>query len=414
MASIYDANTNYQVTGTDLRANPGLVTREYLIDVYPSFVDNFRFAGLWGWGFNSSNAGGQLGDNTITHRSSPVQTVSGGTNWKQVSCGNFHTAAIKTDGTLWTWGDNTYGQLGDNTIVRKSSPVQTVSGGTNWKQVACGSNHTAAIKTDGTLWLWGYNNDAQLGDNTTTHRSSPVQTVSGGTNWKQVSCGGSHTAAIKTDGTLWLWGRNTIGQLGDNTTISKSSPVQTVSGGTNWKQVSGGGTHTAAIKTDGTLWLWGINTYGNLGDNTITSRSSPVQTVSAGTNWKQVASGGEYTAAIKTDGTLWLWGLNTNGQLGDNSVTDKSSPVQTVSGGTNWKQVALSFSSHTAAIKTDGTLWLFGNGGDGQLGDNTIVRKSSPVQTVSGGTNWKQVTCSGGATFAIRDDSSDPFRAEPL
>ncbi|NDD85031.1 hypothetical protein EBZ38_12270, partial [bacterium] len=334
------------------------------------------------------------------------QTVTGGTNWKQVACGGSHTACIKTDGTLWMWGSNGSGQLGDNTATNKSSPVQTVAGGTNWKQVACGSTHTACIKTDGTLWMWGYNFYGQLGDNTATNKSSPVQTVTGGTNWKQVALGSYFTGAIKTDGTLWMWGEDGSGQLGDNTTTHRSSPVQTVAGGTNWKQVACGGNHTGCIKTDGTLWMWGYNFYGQLGDDTRTNRSSPVQTVTGGTNWKQVAGGGLHTGAIKTDGTLWMWGYNDTGQLGDNTRTNRSSPVQTVAGGTNWKQVACGV-YHTGCIKTDGTLWMWGYNNFGQLGDNTTTYRSSPVQTVAGGTNWKQVACGLQHTVCIKDDNDD-------
>ena len=374
----------------------GELTDVFMTD--PSILESFVGNELWSWGRNAYN--GQLGDNTTTHRSSPVQTVSGGTNWKQVAGGQNHTAAIKTDGTLWTWGLNNFGQLGNDFTSNQSSPIQTVSAGTNWKQVAGKGLHTAAIKTDGTLWLWGSNGSGRLGDNTTTSSSSPVQTVSAGTNWKLVACGFYHTAAIKTDGTLWTWGSNSYGQLGDNTTTGRSSPVQTVSAGTNWKFVAGGVNHTAAIKTDGTLWMWGRNYAGILGDNTLTHRSSPVQTVSAGTNWKLVAGGRYYTAAIKTDGTLWTWGRNNSGQLGDNTTTNRSSPVQTVSGGTNWKLVDCG-SQHTAAIKTDGTLWTWGFNNFGQLGDNTTTGRSSPVQTVSGGTNWKLVAGGSYHTAAV-------------
>jgi alpha-tubulin suppressor-like RCC1 family protein len=227
--------------------------------------------------------------------------------------------------------------------------------------------------------------------------------TSGGINWKEVVCGGSHTAAIKTDGTLWLWGTNTNGRLGDNTTVAKSSPIQTVAAGTNWNQVSIRN-HNAAIKTDGTLWLWGGNINGRLGDNTIVSKSSPVQTVAGGTNWKQVSCGFDHTSAIKTDGTLWVWGDNQYGQLGTNNLTNYSSPVQTISGGTNWKQVSQGGFS-TAAIKTDGTLWVWGSNGSGQLGTNDRTNRSSPVQTISAGNNWKTV----GRSIAIRDDSLDPL-----
>ena len=363
-----------------------------------NLIDQQAMTGsLWLWGENSY---GRLGDNTRTNRNSPIQTVSGGTNWKLVASGRWHTAGIKTDGTLWTWGYNTNGELGDNTGgngTHKSSPVQTIAGGTNWKLVAPGRYHTAAIKTDGTLWTWGRNDNSQLGDNSITKKSSPVQTVAGGTNWKLVAGGFYHTAAIKTDGTLWTWGENTYGTLGDDTGVAKSSPVQTVAGGTNWKQVAGGNGHTAAIKTDGTLWLWGYNNYGKLGTNTeviihpASRQSSPVQTVSGGTNWKQVALGKGYSSAIKTDGTLWLWGQNDyGGYLGDNTRVHKSSPVQTIAAGTNWKQVA-SGDGTTAAIKTDGTLWNWGINFDGRLGNGNTSKRSSPVQTAAGGTNWKSL-----------------------
>lgn len=358
---------------------------EYLV------VDALVTSGrLWSWGANDY---GGLGDNTTTIKSSPVQTVAGGTNWSQVSCGEFFSSGIKSDGTLWCWGDGIEGQMGDNGTTDRSSPVQTVATGTNWKQVSCGQFHVGAVKTDGTLWLWGYNVNGELGNNSSVGKSSPVQTVSTGTDWRLVSCGYLHTAAIKTDDSLWLWGDNVYGQLGNNSNGTDiSSPIQTISGGTNWKTVSVGREFTSAIKTDGTLWSWGINTYGQLGDNSRTSRSSPVQTVAGGTNWKQVSCGHYHIAAIKTDGTLWLWGRNNFGLLGDNTSTDKSSPVQTVSGGTNWKQVSCGL-NHTAGIKTDNSLWLWGRNQTGQLGDNTSTDKSSPVQTIIGGTNWRLVAC---------------------
>ena len=362
-------------------------------------ADSFRQGTLWTWGYNLA---GQLGDNTTTNRSTPVTTLAGGANWKQVAGGNRHTATIKTDGTLWTWGLNNFGHLGDNTTTNRSTPVTTFAGGTNWKQVSCGGvGHTAAIKTDGTLWTWGRNTFGALGDNTVTTRLTPVTTFAGGTNWKQVACGYSHTSAIKTDGTLWTWGRNANGQLGiNNAATTSSTPVTTFAGGTNWKQVAGGDYHTAAIKTDGTLWIWGQNGSGQLGDNTIINRSTPVTTFAGGTNWKQVAGGGNHTAAIKTDGTLWTWGLNSYGRLGVNDTNTRRTPVTTFAGGTNWKQVAGGY-THTAAIKTDGTLWTWGRNANGQLGDNTGTDRQTPVTTSAGGANWKQVAGGGYHTAAL-------------
>ena len=373
---------NFQQSGSDIDSR--FIRKEF-----------FQIGNLWTWG---SNGAGQLGDNTTTKRSSPVQTIAGGQNWKEVggvgggagANDGATVGAIKADGTLWMWGDADYGILGDDTRTDKSSPVQTVSAGTNWKQVSVGTYfHTVAIKTDGTLWGWGLNQNGSVGDGTNTQRSSPVQTSSGGNNWKQAIAGHAATIAIKTDGTLWTWGSGGDGQLGDGTTTNKTNPGQ-VGSDTNWKQVSNNYYASAAIKTDGTLWVWGTNLDGVLGTNNLTYYSSPVQTVSGGTNWSQVSVGKRFMCAIKTDGTLWGWGINTSYQLGDNTSTSRSSPVQTVSGGTNWKQVSAG-TTHASAVKTDGTLWSWGVGSSGQLGNNGIDSVSSPVQTIAGGTKWKSV-----------------------
>ena len=365
--------------------------------------DCFLEGGLWMWG---GNVTGELATNNTTNRSSPVQTISGGNNWKEVHPTINFTLAVKTDGTLWGWGLTTaLGIPFDANLISTSSPVQTVSGGTDWKTAAAGRDNSAGIKTDGTLWTWGYGNGGMLGDNTNVSKRSPVQTALGGNNWKSISLSAFAAAAIKTDGTLWIWGCNLSGQLGDNTVISKSTPVQTFSGGTNWKQVSAGNAHNAAIKTDGTLWVWGQATYGQIGDGTVLFRSTPIQTLSGGTNWKSVDAGAHHNLAIKTDGTLWTWGRNNHGQLGDQTLVNKSAPVQTITGGTNWRQVSSAFFGG-AGIKTDGTLWLWGCGAQGQLGTNSTVSRSSPTQTVTGGTSWSLVDqhLSASITGAIRRD----------
>jgi alpha-tubulin suppressor-like RCC1 family protein len=360
---------------------------------------------LWGVG---DNGNGELGDNTTSDRSSPVQTICGGSNWVEINCGYYNIAGLKNDGTLWTWGKNYQGGLGDNTTVYKSSPVQTICGGTDWKTMVVGTyyEHCAAIKTDGTLWLWGHNEYGEIGDETTDDKSSPVQTVCGGTDWKQIASGGNHTAAIKNDGTLWMWGYNgggevEYGQLGDNTIIDKSSPVQTVCGGTDWKSVSCGEKFTAAIKNNGTLWTWGENNNGQLGDETTDNKSSPVQTIAGGTDWKQISCGDNHMIAIKNNGTCWTWGCNEYGQLGDETTDSKSSPVQTVTYGTDWKQVD-GGQDHSAAIKNDGTCWVWGYNGSGRLGVDDNDNRSSPVQTIMADTNWLYVSAGYETTFGIR------------
>jgi alpha-tubulin suppressor-like RCC1 family protein len=362
--------------------------------------DPFTEGGVWSWGHNSF---GGLGDETLTHRSSPVQITGGGSNWKLISNGGYNGAAgIRADGSLWTWGRGTEGQLGNGAATTRSSPVQ-VSNGPNWKYVSSGQFHNAALKVDGSLWTWGYNIFGQLGDNTTTNRSSPVQTICGGNNWKYLGCGYNTTNAIKDDGTLWVWGSNQGGALGDGTILHRSSPIQTVAGGTNWKSVTGGFTHTAAIKTDGTLWNWGNNITGAMGDNTVVHRSSPVQTIAGGTDWKLVTCGDYYTAAVKTDGTLWLWGNNLYGQLASGNTTHYSSPVQNISFGTDWKKIDAGH-QFMLALKNDGSLWTWGRNTWGQLGDGTILHRSIPIQTITAGTNWKDIGAGTLQSHGIRED----------
>ena len=241
----------------------------------------------------------------------------------------------------------------------------------------------------GELYAWGSNSAGRLGDNTTVYKSSPIQ-VGALTTWSQVSAGNSFTAAITTSGELYAWGNNPFGQLGDNTAVAKSSPVQ-VGALTNWAQVSAGsGSFCAAIKTDGTLWTWGRGGSGRLGDGTDITKSSPVQ-VGALTNWAQVSAGSEHAAAITTGGVLYAWGDNSNGQVGDNTTVNKSSPVG-VGALTNWLQVSADLS--TTSVKTDGTMWAWGGNNYGQLGQNDTVKRSSPVQ-IGGLTTWSQVSVSG-------------------
>lgn len=350
---------------------------------------------LYAWGNNSD---GRLGDNTIIRRSSPVQ-IGDLTTWSKVSCGNYHSISIKTDGTLWTWGYAQEGQLGHNNLIERSSPVQ-VGALTTWAEVAGLFRSTVAIKTDGTLWSWGSNTYGVLGDGTTIPKSSPVQ-IGNLTNWSKISGRGNfHCVAIKTDGTLWAWGQNYFGNLGDNTTIKRSSPVQ-IGALTTWSQAYCGGNFTVAIKTDGTLWSWGYGAQGQLGLNisyTNSNRSSPIQ-VGALTNWSKVSAGDQFTIAVKTDGTLWTWGRNIFGQLGTGDVIYRSSPVQ-VGALTTWSQVAAG-DLFAVAIKTDKTLWTWGSNTYGRLGDNTNVNKSSPIQI--GSNSWAKIACGGSHTIAIED-----------
>ena len=365
---------------------------------------------LFVWG----NSGLGLGPEGETFSTTPVQM--GGTlsyqSWSNISAagtgndGDQFCAAIKTNGTLWMFGENFYGQLGIGTSGSTSStnsPKQ-VGALTDWSQVSCGSDFTVAVKTDGTLWSWGNASGGVLGNNSSVlSKSSPVQ-VGVLTNWLKVDCGIEHVLAIKTDGTLWSWGTGTSGRLGGGNTSSRSSPVQ-VGALTDWSDIGSGYDHSIATRSDGTLWTWGANGDGQLGLGNTTNYSSPKQ-VGLLTTWSWVAAGGRIgenrAFAIKTDGTLWSWGSNNGGQLGLGNITDYSSPKQ-VGALTDWYAVSAG-TKHTLATKTDGTLWGWGlNSGQqaGTIGNGTTTSRSSPVQAGTL-TTWLNISAGTNVSIGIQ------------
>tara|TARA_B100000427_G_C15443764_1_gene566371 strand:- start:47 stop:1201 length:1155 start_codon:yes stop_codon:yes gene_type:complete len=350
---------------------------------------SYQIGTLYGWGYN---AYGELGQNNRTAYSSPVQVP--GTTWSITENGDPKyglgiASGIKSDGTMWIAGENPQGQLAQNNRTKYSSPVQ-IGSGTDWKNTGVHKTGscTFGTKTDGTLWVWGRNDDGELGQNNRIQYSSPVQIP--GTNWKYGMGGNDFAVAIRTDGTLWAMGRSVYGELGQNDRTRLSSPVQIP--GTTWSNIYPGRYGTLAMKTDGTLWGWGDNGLGQLGDNSNVKRSSPVQV--PGTTWKQVsACGSGAVMATKTDGTLWGWGLNNSGELGLGTRVDNeaySSPIQIP--GTTWAEVVCNPSSaNSMARKTDGTIWSWGYNSQGQLGQNDKTTRSSPIQ-IGTDTDWSAVT----------------------
>lgn len=385
--------------------------------------DIFVEGDLWVWGSRNSGALGNNEASATQQKSIPITLplVAGKLGvslWSTVFAGSNNSAAIKTNGTLWMWGSNSSAQLGVNDSITRSTPVTTLLGGTNWSSISIGRNHSAALKTDGSLWLWGSCGYGQLGNfvgGTDVFRSTPVTTLLGGS-WLSVSCGAFHTAAVKNDGTMWCWGRNNTGALGNNkpqvsdTANIRSTPITTLLGGTTWSSVACGYEHTTSIKSDGSLWSWGTGSDGQLGVNDITNRSTPVTTLLGGTTWSSVTCGSFHVLARKTDGTLWSWGSNSRGQLGVNDITSRNTPVTTLLGGTNWKTLGrLNCETVTsAAIKTNGTLWTWGSGSDGQLGNNTTPSgRSTPVTTIIGGYFWKSVAMGLRHGLAIQVATND-------
>jgi alpha-tubulin suppressor-like RCC1 family protein len=315
---------------------------------------------LWAFGNNSY---GYLGDGTATSQY-PQHAIQIGsaTTWTSVSAMDNHTVALQSNGSLWRWGGYPTGELGDGTPNLSNVPTQLGSD-TDWTFVAAGYAFTHALKSDGTLWAWGNNEQGQLGDSTTTQRNVPTQ-IGSATNWISVAPGDDHVLALKSDGTIWSWGNNETGKLGDGTTNNRSAPVQ-IGAASNWTSISAGSLHSLARKSDGTIWAWGDNAQGTIGDASTTQRNVPTQ-VGIITTWAYIAAGrgpnGEgHSLGIRTDGTLWAWGDNTYGQLGDNTHTDRLVPTQ-IGSATDWSFANLRGGElSTIARKTDGTLWGWGH-----------------------------------------------------
>ena len=350
----------------------------------------------WSWGYNGSK--GKLGHNDKITRSSPTQ-IGTATNWVSLSGERHVGGAVNADGELFLVGKgDSNGQLAQGNNTNYSSPVQVP--GTTWDgrnfRMGCESQ-ISMLKTDGTLWSWGYACYGRAGTPNTgcVNISSPRQIP--GTTWASNFTHSRGGGAIKTDGTLWMWGINAEGNLGQNSRTYRSSPIQIP--GTTWKQGCGNGSGIAAVKTDGTLWKWGRGTDGTGLNNTV-NYSSPAQI--PGTTWKDVGNGNHHFMATKTDGTLWSFGQNSGGQLGQNDVQPGdggySSPVQIP--GTTWNYVSSGMGNHSLVTKTDGTLWTWGNNSQGQLGQNNRTQYSSPVQ-IGSGTNWQYAMSLSYASQAI-------------
>ncbi|MFP4527436.1 MAG: T9SS type A sorting domain-containing protein [Candidatus Kapaibacterium sp.] len=315
-----------------------------------------------------------------------------GSDWSAVACGGEFTMAIKNDGSLWGWGFNGNGQLGIASSETVFDEPVRVGEDNDWAQIDCGGFHVLAIKNDGTLWAWGLNGNRQVGSGI-PDMSIPEPVLVSTDKWTSISAGMISSFAIRQDGTLWAWGNNTYQVLGVGGSETIDHPTQ-IGNDSDWERVAASGFHVIAMKTEGTIWGWGYNLTGQTGtgseDEVVTA---PTQIGGAG-DWTDIKTGYEFSIGHKRDGTLWAWGFNGNSQLGvEINDTQANAPVK-INEDTDWVEVEAG-SAYTLAIKDDGTLWGWGFNGNGQLGNGTMANYETP-EKVSDESDWTSIAAAEG------------------
>ena len=350
---------------------------------------------LWAWGDNFT---GQLGDGSKVERSSPVK-LPGLASIVDVAGGEGHSVAVRADGGVLAWGVNDRGQIGDGTTRTRYLPTP-VSGLTGVTKVAVGANHAVVVKADGTAWGWGRNDAGQLGDGSGSQQTAPVR-VGTLTSVVAVGSGYDHSFAILGDGTLWGWGWNQQGQLGDGSGSTRGTPVP-ISGITNVVAVTGGVAHTVALRANGTVFTWGDNSEGQLGLGNNQSRPVPTQ-VPGLSGVVAIAAAFSTTWVLKNDGTVWGWGYNGFGELGTGNTADSLSPVQ-VHNATGIVGIAAG-SDHLLLLRNDGIVFAVGDNVAGQLGDGSAVNRGAPAQFI-GVANANTLVAGGSQTYIMRNDGA--------
>jgi alpha-tubulin suppressor-like RCC1 family protein len=371
----------------------GGVTASYAVD---------RYGKLWSWGYQFY---GELGNNfPITW--SPI-SVTAARTFSKIAIGTDHGISIDRNGRVFGWGRNQYGEIGDNTLVSKRSPVSILGANKTFCKISSGFGYNLAIDKNGRVWGWGFNNNGQVGNNSTVSVGTPVSILGSIKTFCEIATGDSHSLGITNGGRAWSWGFNIYGALGDNSVVSKRTPVSILGAVKTFCKISAGQYHSASIDKNGRGWTWGYNNFGQLGDNSVTSRLTPVSILGAVKTFCHISASQFHTMAIDLRGRAWGWGLGSNGRIGDNTITSRRTPVSVAGAVKTFCKIAAGF-DYSLGIDKNGRIWSWGGNGNGQLGIGDYASKNTPVSIFNTATKTfcEVFTGYNGANFSTAIDKN--------
>jgi alpha-tubulin suppressor-like RCC1 family protein len=351
---------------------------------------------LWGWGLNGQ---GQIGDNSVTNRCTPVSVAGVVKTIYEISAGSNHSNGIDNTGLVWSWGFNSGGQLGDNTIISKNTPVSILGARKTFCKISSGETHTLALTNRGAVWAWGNANTGRLGDNQqVTNRCTPVSVLGTAKTFCKISAGSSTSYGIDKNGRLWGWGTNSSGQIGNNSTGLASTPVSILGAVKTFCEISGGGSYALALDKNGRAWGWGYNGAGGIGDNSTTQRNTPVSVAGSVKTFCRIDAGHGATLmhslAIDKNGGVWAWGDYTFGKLGIDSPSSRRTPASIRGATKTFCMVSAGF-GFSGVIDNRGRVWSWGSNPGGQLGDNSLTSRATPVSILGAVKTFCQIAVSG-------------------
>ena len=334
---------------------------------------------MWSWGYNYY---GQLGINTSLYinKCTPVSILGVKKTFCKIAAGYNLSFGIDKDGLVWGWGYNSNGPLGINSTVNKCTPVSILGAKKTFCEISCLYNtNTMGLDKNGQVWCWGDNWKGQLGINSTVNQCTPVSILGSKKTFCKISAGYYLSFGIDKDGLVWGWGYGSRGQLGINSTVNKCTPVSILGAKKTFCTINSNNRVTLGLDKNGQLWGWGYNNKGQLGDNTVISRLTPVSILGTKKTFCAISIGNSSSLGIDNTGQVWGWGYNNYGQLGDNSTTNKCTPVSIMGAKKTFCTISIG-NSHSIGLDKDGHVWGWGYNGIGQLGDKTIISKRTPVR----------------------------------